>query len=251
MAKDEGLGSFWAGISPALYRNATYSALRIGMYEPIRGFFSAYYQQSNSRETSITQQPHEHQPIPFRVKVAAAILSGAMGALVGSPFELIKVRCQSGHYGYPGTIPALRSIVQHEGVSALWNGVMPNLVRASLLTASQLATYDESKSLIVSYTGLDRTSLLVQLSGAMLAGLVTTTVTSPADVVKTRMMNSRGGTGAVYVSSLGCLVTITKEEGLSVLFKGWVPNYARLGPQTVLSLLVYDYLRRLLGWEQI
>lgn len=66
-------------------------------------------------------------------------------------------------------------------------------VRASLLTASQCATYDEAKQLLLARSGLPD-SLLLHLMASMATGLVTTTVTNPADVVKTRMfVGEQGG----------------------------------------------------------
>lgn len=47
--------------------------------------------------------------------------------------------------GRRGAIREIHSIVAREGVKALWKGVGPAMARAGALTASQLATYDESK----------------------------------------------------------------------------------------------------------
>lgn len=44
-----------------------------------------------------------------------------------------------------GPIGELQRISSKEGIIALWKGVGPAMVRAAALTASQLATYDESK----------------------------------------------------------------------------------------------------------
>lgn len=44
-----------------------------------------------------------------------------------------------------GPIFELQRIVHEEGVAALWKGVGPAIARAAALTASQLATYDETK----------------------------------------------------------------------------------------------------------
>lgn len=44
-----------------------------------------------------------------------------------------------------GPTKELRRIVSQEGVIALWKGVGPAMARAAALTASQLATYDETK----------------------------------------------------------------------------------------------------------
>jgi len=44
-----------------------------------------------------------------------------------------------------GPIIELRRTVSEEGIKALWKGVGPAMARAAALTASQLATYDETK----------------------------------------------------------------------------------------------------------
>ena len=44
-----------------------------------------------------------------------------------------------------GPTKELGRIVSEEGVKALWKGVGPAMARAAALTASQLATYDETK----------------------------------------------------------------------------------------------------------
>ncbi len=40
---------------------------------------------------------------------------------------------------------------------------------------------------------------------------------------------------------------LVRDEGLSVLMRGWVPNYMRLGPQTLVTFLVAEKLRSLVG----
>lgn len=44
-----------------------------------------------------------------------------------------------------GPIAEMRRLISEEGMGALWKGVGPAMARAAALTASQLATYDESK----------------------------------------------------------------------------------------------------------
>lgn len=44
-----------------------------------------------------------------------------------------------------GPILELRRTISEEGVRGLWKGVGPAMVRAASLTASQLASYDETK----------------------------------------------------------------------------------------------------------
>jgi len=49
-----------------------------------------------------------------------------------------------------GPISELQRTVSEEGIKALWKGVGPAMARAALLTASQLATYDETKQVKLS-----------------------------------------------------------------------------------------------------
>lgn len=73
-----------------------------------------------------------------------------------------------------GAISQMRKIASEEGIIALWKGVGPAMARAAALTASQLATYDESKQVsllfpllfshsISSYNGFGSTNNLMIL----------------------------------------------------------------------------------------
>lgn len=58
--------------------------------------------------------------------------------------------------------------------------------RAAVLTASQCATYDEIKQVIMKVTGMGN-HFGTHISASMVTGLVTTTATAPVDVIKTHM----------------------------------------------------------------
>ncbi len=58
--------------------------------------------------------------------------------------------------------------------------------RAAVLTASQCATYDEVKQMIIRLSGA-KESFGIHLASSMVTGLVTTTATAPVDVIKTHM----------------------------------------------------------------
>lgn len=124
---------------------------------------------------------------------------------------------------YKHAIDGLVRMTREEGVSSLFRGVWPNVLRASLMTASQLATYDQAKSLILNYSPLED-GLIVHFGASLLSGLVATTICSPVDVIKTRVMSSSEKKGILRI-----LKETTKKEGLSWAFRGWVPSFIRLG----------------------
>ncbi|CAN8064189.1 unnamed protein product [Agarophyton chilense] len=231
VARDEGMFALYNGLSPAILRAATYSASRLGLYEPLRMFLT---------ETLGNDQP------TFGTKVAAAVSSGSIGAFVGNPCELIKVRMQQADiYQYKHVGDGIVRITREEGFTALWNGTMPAALRAALLTSSQLATYDHCKTLLKKYTGMEE-GLKAHFGAAMTAGLVTTSVSTPADVVKSVVMHSKP-----RMSPMECARLIFRTEGMRGFLRGWTANYARLGPHTLITVLTYENLRTALGWNNL
>ena len=44
-----------------------------------------------------------------------------------------------------------------------------------------------------------------------------------------------------------CAVAVYVDHGLAGFWRGWLANYARLGPQTVITFLVVEQLRHMAG----
>ncbi len=68
-------------------------------------------------------------------------------------------------------------------------------------------------------------NLTTHFTASFLAGMTAATVTSPIDVIKTRVMSASGKSSLPQV-----LADIYAAEGLRWMFKGWVPSFLRLGP---------------------
>merc|ERR1712129_53514 len=77
----------------------------------------------------------------------------------------------------------------------------------------------------------------LHLVSSLIAGIVSTTVTSPADVIKTRVMNQDKNM-RIDLRQFG--QNMLKNEGCVSLFRGWMANYIRLGPQTTAIFVFYE-----------
>ena len=70
---------------------------------------------------------------------------------------------------------------------------------------------------------------------------------SPLDVIKARMMNQKmdsvTGRGLDYTGPLDCAKKTMKSEGPMALWRGFWPNYARLGPHNVIMWLIVEQVR--------
>lgn len=147
---------------------------------------------------------------------------------------------------YRNALHGLYRMVVHEegGWRNGFRGVGANSMRAGLMTASQLASYDSFKRYLVETRNWGHEELTTHFAASLWAGFVATTVCSPVDVVKTRIMSaSSKGEGIMPL-----LTGIYQKEGLTWMFRGWVPSFVRLGPHTIATFLILEQHKRL--WRQ-
>lgn len=212
------------------------------MYTPIKNLMTAYavngqvddYQRDFQQGQRI--QPKEPG---VGIKIVAGMTSGALAAGLSNPTDLIKTRMQAaGPVRGPASI--MRMIIREEGIWGLWKGATPSMIRAALLTAAQCATYDEVKLVLRRQGWQDDLNTHLVVSG--IAGLVTTTVTAPVDMVKTNVFVNRSRV-------LKCVVDIYTRFGIRGFFRGWGATWARQGPMTTVVFVVNEALRPLLGLQ--
>ncbi|BAF14841.1 Os04g0449000, partial [Oryza sativa Japonica Group] len=174
--------------------------------------------------------------------------------VVASPADLIKVRMQADSRllsqgiqpRYTGIFDAFTKIVRAEGFRGLWKGVVPNAQRAFLVNMGELTCYDQAKHFIIRKQ-ICGDNLYAHTLASVASGLSATTLSCPADVIKTRMMNQGKDAKVLYRNSYDCLVKTVKHEGLTALWKGFLPTWARLGPWQFVFWVSYEKLRQASG----
>ncbi|GAB7362567.1 hypothetical protein MBLNU230_g2883t2 [Neophaeotheca triangularis] len=230
--KSEGIKGVYRGLSASLLRQSTYSMTRFGVYEELKEV--------------VTDETHHPS---FLTLVAMASTSGFLGGIAGNPADILNVRMQHDaalpageRRNYKHAFDGLIRMSREEGLSSLFRGVWPNSMRAVLMTASQLASYDVFKEQLLERTRM-KDDLYTHFAASFLAGFVATTVCSPVDVIKTRVMSAKS-----KESMISLLTRITKNEGLAWTFKGWVPSFMRLGPHTIATFMFLEQHKKL--WRQ-
>lgn len=225
IVRQHGIRGVYDGLSAALLRAMTYSTFRFGAYEFAKNKFLS--------------------PTPGMLEmIGASAAAGGMAGLLGVPAEVVLIRMASDRarpmaerYRYRNCVHGLYRIFKDEGVLALYRGWQPNTVRAILMNASQLASYDAFKRVLLTIKGAQDGPAL-QFGASFLAGTVATTICAPADVVKSRVMAAKGGASIPTI-----ITTAVKTEGLKFFFRGWTAAWVRLCPQTVLTLVFLEQLR--------
>ncbi|XP_021720759.1 mitochondrial uncoupling protein 2-like isoform X1 [Chenopodium quinoa] len=232
IAGEEGLPALWKGIVPGLHRQCLYGGLRIGLYEPFKMFIIGSYLFGD---------------FPLIQNILAALLTGAIAIIIANPTDLVKIRLQAEGKlppgvprRYSGALDAYSSIIRQEGLSALWTGLGPNIARNAIINAAELASYDQVKLTILAIPGFTDNALTHILAG-LGAGFFAVCIGSPVDVVKSRMMGD-----STYRSAVDCFVKTLKTEGPIAFYKGFLPNFGRLGSWNVIMFLTLEQVKKIL-----
>ncbi|KAI8453961.1 mitochondrial carrier domain-containing protein [Phakopsora pachyrhizi] len=213
----------YVGLSASLSRQMTYSLTRFGVYDSIKNSLVESSGKADSNQLNGLQI------------TLAASLAGAAGGIAGNPADVILVRMTGDVNNpmekrkcYKNCFNALGRMIREEGFQSLTRGMVPNVSRAILMNASQLATYDSIKNRLLS-TRFFKEGLFLHFCASSMAGAIATTICSPFDVIKSRVMNSTGNDDTV----VRVIRRSFREEGIRWMFRGWTPAFIRLGPNTV------------------
>ncbi|KAI7881648.1 mitochondrial carrier [Lichtheimia hyalospora FSU 10163] len=207
-----------------------------------------------TQKSTTTQKPSKTSR--SYVHFVAGGVGGLVGAVCTSPLDVVKTRLQStfyqqaiihaprkhyllGHFMETGRL--LVRIKQVEGIRGYFKGLGPNLVGVIPARSINFYTYGNGKKI---YTELNhgKETPAVHLVSAATAGIVTSTVTNPIWVVKTRLQLQGNGPRR-YHNSLDCTLHILKEEGLRGLYKGMSASYLGVAEGTI-QWVTYEHLKR-------
>jgi len=127
----------------------------------------------------------------------------------------VKTRLQSKGTPHTTSLLVMRHVLATDGVAGLWKGTVPSAVRAAALTASQCVSYDIIKRQFLMATLDAPDTCATHVAASALSGLVSTTITSPVDVLKTRMFTA----GAAFSGPLACAADVWARDGVCGFFK--------------------------------
>lgn len=240
IAHEQGVSALWTiGLAPTLLREVFYSTTRMGLYVHVKRALSV----------------DDHSLLG---KIAASALTGSLGSILSNPIDVVKVgmMAEAGSVGrdglyvsglrkghpptWPSTVSALGDVFA--GGNA-FRGASANVARGTMMAASQLASYDHSKHLLRERLGAHE-GVPLHVVCSQISAVCATFVTAPADMLKTRLMGDRVG---AYCGLLDCLRKTARQEGVLALWNGALPSYLRLGPHFVMTLPLYEFLRKRAG----
>ncbi|KAI4622063.1 hypothetical protein J4E80_004440 [Alternaria sp. BMP 0032] len=180
------------------FRKGLYGGVKpafLGSFSGTVCFFGAY---EWTKRTMI-----DYGVAPSVAYFSAGLLADLAAAPAYVPSEVLKTRLQlqgrynnpyfNSGYNYRGTIDAARTIARVEGYSALFHGYKATLWRDLPFSALQFAFYEEERDWAKKYMGSNNIGLPLEIATAATAGGMAGVITTPLDVVKTRIQTQHNG----------------------------------------------------------
>ncbi|KAM7511202.1 hypothetical protein LguiB_010077 [Lonicera macranthoides] len=152
--------------------------------------------------------------------------AGAMGNIVSSaimvPKELITQRMQAGAKGRSWEV--LLRILEKDGVLGLYAGYSATLLRNLPAGVLSYSSFEYLKAAVLKVTNQSNLEPIQSVCCGALAGAISATLTTPLDVVKTRLMTQVHGAAGVSET----VKQILRDEG-------WVGFSRGMGPRVLHS----------------
>ena len=187
------------------------SAIFMAVYEPVK-------------KAVMAAVPSERS---FLGPLAAGVAAGLASSIVRVPTEVIKTRMQTGEFKY--AVTALKTIARREGARGLFAGYGSFLLRDLPFDAIEFVAYEQMKrsyQAIALQNSRELNPGEHSVFGAA-AGAFTGLVTTPLDVLKTRLMIQ--GASGQYRNVVDCAAQIVRQEGPGALLRGWQPRVIWIG----------------------
>ncbi|KAL5352826.1 mitochondrial phosphate carrier protein [Pseudogymnoascus australis] len=145
MLKTEGVGSFYAGFGPLLFKQVPYTMAKFVVYEKV---VEAVYKQIDRSTLSDGAQTG--------VNLGSGLIAGFAAALISQPADtmLSKINKSKGAPG-EGTTTRLIKIAKELGLKGSYTGIGARLFMVGTLTAGQFAIYGDVKKALGAVGGVE------------------------------------------------------------------------------------------------
>ncbi|ELU00422.1 hypothetical protein CAPTEDRAFT_169511 [Capitella teleta] len=224
--RHEGFLGLYRGLAPQLVGVAPEKAIKLTMNDLVR-----------DKMTS------KDGKIPLWAEVMAGGIAGGSQVMFTNPLEIVKIRLQvAGEVVTQRRIGAFH-VVKDLGLFGLYKGSRACFARDIPFSAIYFSLYAHLKKMTADEHGYNNPwSLLV---AATLSGAPAAALTTPFDVIKTRLqVVAREGQTKYTGTMLDCARKIWAEEGGRAFWKGAPARVFRSSPQFGVTLVTYELLQR-------
>eukprot|EP01018_Ginkgo_biloba_P033894 Gb_27318 [translate_table: standard] len=176
--------------------------------------------------------------------------AGAAAKTVTAPLDRVKLLMQTHGIRVAGEsakrgisfMEAIGNIGKEEGIKGYWKGNLPQVIRVIPYSAVQLFAYEVYKKLFKGQN--DELSVLGRLAAGACAGMTSTLVTYPLDVLRLRLAVDLACKNMSQIA-----INMIREEGIASFYKGLGPSLLGIAPYIALNFCIFDLVKKSLPEE--
>lgn len=226
--QDQFIG-LWRGMIPSITRCVPGVGLYFSSLHWLKG---AVVEAQDGRELGALQA------------VGLGVVARTMTGITLNPFTVVKTRFESGMFGYQSVLGALRTIRATEGVRGLYCGLGATLARDAPFSGLYLMFYTKGKqALPKEWLQSPTQASILHFSCGIVAGVLSSIATNPADVIKTRMQLYPDK----FPTILSAILYIQQNHGAAGYLQGIVPRMLRRTLMTAMAWTLYEQITRTIG----
>jgi hypothetical protein len=178
-----------------------------------------------------------------RTHFVAGLFAEVCGSLIWTPMDIIKQRQQmralSDRAAYSTVPAAVRTIFREHGLRGFFTGIGAALATYGPFVGLYFVVYERWKRMAARALSESEEQLPfgVHLSGGAVAGGISAYVTTPLDVIKTRLQTSLDASGRnVHKTAVGTAKSILQQEGARAFFKGASARVLWIAPGAAITI---------------
>eukprot|EP00761_Pharyngomonas_kirbyi_P005588 gb/GECH01005593.1/.p1 GENE.gb/GECH01005593.1/~~gb/GECH01005593.1/.p1 ORF type:complete len:393 (+),score=89.52 gb/GECH01005593.1/:1-1179(+) len=232
--RSEGFLGLYSGLVPQIVGVAPEKALKLVTNDLLRAFLA-----------------RDDGSMSVAAEIVAGGGAGASQVIATNPLEIVKIRLQvQGEMVAKGLAEPKSGfqICKDLGLKGMYRGASACFLRDIPFSAIYFPAYAHLKDWLTPEG--TQTSVLSLLGAASVAGIFGASITTPADVIKTRLQVDTPKGETPYRGITDCFVRVLKDEGPRALFKGVIPRVVRSSPQFGVTLAAYEVILRLFGMKK-
>ncbi|KAI1180786.1 mitochondrial carrier domain-containing protein [Nemania sp. FL0916] len=231
---NEGFRGLYSGVLPQLVGVAPEKAIKLTVNDLVRGVF--------------TDKKSGQIGLPYEILAGGS--AGACQVVFTNPLEIVKIRLQVQGEMVKATEGAQKRsamwIVKNLGLQGLYKGASACLLRDVPFSAIYFPTYSHLKKDVFGESPTKKLGIVQLLTAGAIAGMPAAYLTTPCDVIKTRLQVEARKGDTNYTGLRHAAQTILKEEGFKAFFKGGPARILRSSPQFGFTLAAYEVLQSVL-----
>ena len=224
--KNGGIGGFYPGVLPYMVADGLSGAIKFATFEVSKTWIEK-------------RTPSKYHPLTNFLCAAGAIIACSVLLVPG---EVLKTRLQAG--AAKSLAEAVSTTLAQDGIGGLFAGYYATMLRDIPYTIMELGLYENIKLAIRTFQNKSEASQTEELAAAAITGGITSFLTTPLDLIKTKLMMQSTSSIGEYTGVFDAFQNIYASGGIPALFVSSGARVAWLLPFTTIYLGVYELAKR-------